>query len=152
MLDKLKESFNQVVEYDQILNCIRLRRLYYKTKDTSLPTKERIELLLESLLVASAYEERLTSMKISCKSIRNKAKVLFEQKKNKIIEKEKNYYAKRKCDQTQIIASKTESVTLFLSELDHYIDIIDDALEYVRNAGFNIKSVLSTLKEFVESV
>lgn len=149
MLKELKKSFKQINRDEDVFNCIKLRRVYLKAKDSSLPPKQRIEHLLNSLVIAADYEERLTHMKISSKSIRAKVASIYAKRKNEIINETADFYKKRKGDQDKIIAIESESITVFIDKIDNFIEIIDDALEYVRSASFSMKSVLNGVKEYI---
>lgn len=149
MLSELKASFKQIVQQREILQCIKLKRLYLKARDKSLPDNDRIELLIDSLLVATAYEERLVAMKISCKSIFNKVDSLYTKRKNSITKDDPDFSKLKKYEQENYVTQKLESIKIFMSSVRGHMDLINDALEYVRNAQFSIKSVLSTLKEYL---
>lgn len=149
MLSELRESFDQLVQQRDVLQCIQLKRLYLKAKDKSLPDTERIEVLIDSLLVATAYEERLVAMKIQCKSILSKVETVYAKRKNTIIGKDPDFSKRKKYDQENYLAQKLESTKIFMITVSGHKDLINDALEYVRNAQFSIKSVLSTLKEYL---
>lgn len=145
-LDKLKETFEQMSDND-ILKCIKLKRLYLEARKQEIPTEERMEILVKSLLVATAYEERLTGIKISIKRILLKAEALYTKRKNKIILEDEQFSKKKKYDQENIIKAETENVSLFISKIKDYKDSVQDALDYVRSVQFNIKAILAVFKE-----
>lgn len=147
MLSKLEESFNQLASDDYVIQCTKLKKYFLKIRKVQ-SFSEKIDILIESLLVSSAYEERLVSMKLSCKSIRSKVNFIYEKKCNEIVTGEESFFKMKKCDQDRLIAAKTEKISEVMSKIDYKLEMIDDSLEYVRNASFNLKSILSTLKEY----
>lgn len=145
----LKEGFDQVMSDKDILECIRLKKLYIQAKNRSLPTVDRIEILVESLLIAAAYEERLTSMKVKSMSFQRKAKAIFEVKKNEVIANDPSFFKKKVGDQERYISQNLTQSYLFIKEIEDYIKAIQESLEYVRSAQFNLKTIMATLKEYV---
>lgn len=149
-LKSLKETFLQNKNETELFKCIELKKRYLKARNKSLPTAKRVEYLLDSLIIATAYEERLTRMKISSKMLKSKVNNIFETKKNEIAQETDGFFAKRKGDQDKIIAIKTEKISKFMNEIKDFIDVIEDALEYVRSASFNMKSAVKVLREYLE--
>lgn len=149
-LKSLKETFLQNKNETELFKCIELKKRYLKARNKSLPTTKRVEYLLDSLIIATAYEERLTRMKISSKMLKSKVNNIFETKKNEIAQETDGFFAKRKGDQDKIIAIKTEKISKFMNEIKDFIDVIEDALEYVRSASFNMKSAVKVLREYLE--
>lgn len=149
-LKSLYDTFLQNKNNHELFKCVELKKKYLKARNAKLPKEKRVEYLLDSLIIASAYEERLTRMKITNKMLKSKVNNILEKEKNLIIKKEEGFFSKRKGDQDKIIAINTESITKFLNEIKDFIEIVDDALEYVRSANFTIKSVLKVLREYLE--
>ena len=150
MLSEIKASFKQITSEKELLRCTKLKKIFLVIRDKErLSSKEKLDTLMEALLVATAYEERLTTLKITCKSLRNKTKVLYTKKKNEVIIKDETFFKKKKYDQANILSLKTEKINLLYEDIDNMLDMIEDAITYVRNASFNLKSIMSTLKEYL---
>lgn len=149
-LSTLYETFLQNRNEVELFKCIELKKRYLKARDRSLPTEKRINYFLDSLIIATAYEERLTRMKMTSKTLKSKVNNIYESKKNQIAKETKGFFSKRKGDQDKIIAIKTEKVTHFMNEIKDFIEIVDDALEYVRSASFTMKSAIKVLREYME--
>ena len=150
MLSKIKASFKQITSEKELLRCTKLKKIFLVIRDKErLSSKEKLDTLMEALLVATAYEERLTTLKITCKSLRNKTKVLYTKKKNEVIIEDETFFKKKKYDQANILSLKTEKINLLYEDIDNMLDMIEDAITYVRNASFNLKSIMSTLKEYL---
>ena len=150
MLSEIKASFKQITSEKELLRCTKLKKIFLVIRDKErLSSKEKLDTLMEALLVATAYEERLTTLKITCKSLRNKTKVLYTKKKNEVIIEDETFFKKKKYDQANILSLKTEKINLLYEDIDNMLDMIEDAITYVRNASFNLKSIMSTLKEYL---
>jgi len=150
MLSEIKATFKQITSEKELLRCTKLKKIFLVIRDKErLSSKEKLDTLMEALLVATAYEERLTTLKITCKSLRNKTKVLYTKKKNEVIIEDETFFKKKKYDQANILSLKTEKINLLYEDIDNMLDMIEDAITYVRNASFNLKSIMSTLKEYL---
>jgi len=150
MLSEIKASFKQITSEKELLRCTKLKKIFLVIRDKErLSSKEKLDTLMEALLVATAYEERLTTLKITCKSLRNKTKVLYTKKKNEVIIEDETFFKKKKYDQANILSLKTKKINLLYEDIDNMLDMIEDAITYVRNASFNLKSIMSTLKEYL---
>lgn len=146
-LDDVRDLFENIRKDTKIIKVISLKNIYDQSKNTSLPTKKRVEILVDALLTGTAYEEYLTSRKIRFMRVKSKGDALLKRRQQHLQDEE--FFKLRKIDQKTRIESSNLELTLLLEEIKTYIEIVNTSLEYIRSACFNIKSTIATFREYL---
>ena len=146
-LDYIRDLFDRIRRDTKIIKVISLKNLYDQSKNTSLPTKKRVEILVDALLTGTSYEEYLTSRKVRFMRVKSKGDALLKRRQQRLQDDE--FFKMRKIDQKTRIESSNLELTLLLDEIKTYIEIVNTSLEYIRSACFNIKSTIATFREYL---
>jgi hypothetical protein len=145
---KIKDIDAVFNESDLIL-LTSLTKRFNKARDSTLTPVKRINVLANALLVGTAYEERLTRIKISLHKLQSRAKKEFESERVSVIGS-KHFIGLSKKDQDFKIEEACFTQIQILNYIKAKIERVDYALDYIRSACFNIKSTMSAFKEFLD--
>lgn len=146
-LEHIRGLFDRIRKDTKIIKVISLKNLYDQSKNTSLPTKKRVEILIDALLTGTSYEEYLTSRKVRFMRVKSMGDALLKRRQQRLQDDE--FFKMRKIDQKTRIESSNLELTLLLDEIKTYIEIVNTSLEYIRSACFNIKSTIATFREYL---
>lgn len=147
-LSSYKEMIDTVGSYEEIIELTKLRKKLHNAKDSSKPIIERINLLIDTLALATSYQERLTQIKISLRRIEAQLQKSLLEKKTEIMLEDEFQNSKRKADQQFLIERKCKNIIKLQDTLVAKQESVQYALDYVASAAFNVKSIMSSLKEY----
>lgn len=137
-----------IVKYQEILDLTSLRKKLNAAKDSSKPTITRVNLLIDTLALANSYHERLTQIKISLRRVEAQLQKTLSEKRAEVMMEEDFSSFRRKADQTFLIERKCRGILSMKEYLTSKQESVQYALDYVNSAAFNIKSIMTALKEF----
>lgn len=143
-----RELIDGIVKYQEIVDLTKLRRTFSKAKDSSRPTIERVNLLIDTLALANSYHERLTQIKISLRRVESQLQKSLSEKRGEVMLDDEFSSKKRKTDQVFLLENKCRDLLSAKEYLVAKQESVQYALDYVTSASFNIKSVMNVLKEF----
>lgn len=147
-ISSYKEMIDSVVKYQEIVDLTTLRKKLNKAKDSSKPTIIRVNLLIDTLALATSYQERLTQIKISLRRIEAQLQKTLSEKRAQVMLEEDFSSSRRKADQTFLIERRCKDILNVKEYLTAKQESVQYALDYVNSAAFNIKSIMTTIKEF----
>lgn len=143
-----KEMVDGIVKLQEIVDLTMLRKKLNSAKDSSKPTITRVNLLIDTLALATAYHERLTQIKIQLRKVEAQLQKTLVEKRAEVMLDEDFGSSKRKYDQTALIERRCKAILSMKEYLVARQESVQYALDYVNSASFNIKSIMSALKEF----
>ena len=143
-----KEMIDGIVRQKDIIELTQLRRKLNAAKDSSKPVVTRVNLLIDTLALATSYHERLTQVKISLRRVEAQLQKTLAEKRAEVMMDDDFSSSKRKADQTFLIERKCKNIIAMKEYLVSRQESVQYALDYVNSASFNIKSIMSILKEF----
>lgn len=143
-----KEMVDGIVKHQDIINLTMLRKKLNSAKDSSKPTIKRVNLLIDTLALATSYHERLTQIKISLRRVEAQLQKTLAEKRAEIMLDDDFAASKRKYDQTALIERRSRKILAMSEYLTARQESVQYALDYVNAASFNIKSIISALKEY----
>ena len=147
-VESYKEMIDGIVKHQDIVDLTRLRKKLHAAKDSAKPTLKRVNLLIDTLALATSYHERLTQIKISLRRIEAQLQKTLTEKRASIMMDDDFASSRRKSDQTFLIERKCKNILAMNEYLTARQESVQYALDYVSAASFNIKSIMSALKEF----
>lgn len=143
-----KEMVDSIVRQGEIIELTELRKKLNKAKDSSRPTVERVNLLIDTLGLATSYHERLTQIKISLRRVEAQLQKSLADKRAEVMMEDDFSSSRRKADQTFLIERKCKPLLSMKEYLVARQESVQYAMDYVTAASFNIKSIMSILKEY----
>lgn len=147
-LKTYREMIQDVAKYQEIIDLTKLRKKLSLSKDASQPVIKRINLLIETLSLATAYQERLTQMKISLRRIEAQLQKTLLERRSEVMIEDDFQTQKRKADQQWLLEQRCKGILKVQNELTAKQESVQYALDYVTSAAFNIKSIMAALKEY----
>lgn len=143
-----KEMVDGIVRQNEIIELTELRNKLNKAKDSRRPVVQRVNLLIDTLALATSYHERLTQVKISLRRVEAQLQKSISDKRAEVMLEDDFSSSRRKADQTFLIERKCKSLLAMKEYLVARQESVQYALDYVTAASFNIKSIMSILKEY----
>lgn len=108
-------------------------------------SQQIINSLLDHLLVSSAYYERLMAIKTDLIHIKSNAKYLSNSTR-RLFSISKAIMDMKKQDRDAVTNYILFPFLSLLEQIDDYVSVIDNSITYIDKAQFNIKAVVSSLK------
>ena len=143
-LKKLKKAVKQVFDLDEINQLVQVSDNYkniFKSKDKAL---NKLNRLADSLMVTSAYQERLIEIRNDMVKIKSKVTTLINKSKRKFYNSNE-FIKMQKKNQEGIFDREIGDLYDFYDTLKGKMEIIDTNMKYLTDIQFNIKSCIKII-------